>query len=64
MFKYSHPTNGKFRQFVRKTDTVTSQKSRKLFGKDFNLGKNKGVVKQGPCTRRAKRYVGTFTGSL
>ena len=59
MLKYSLSTKGKFRQFVRKTDTVTSHKSRKLFGKDFILGKNKGVVKQGPCTRRAKRYVGT-----
>ena len=24
----------------------------------------KGVVKRGPCTCRAKRYVGTFTDSL
>ena len=45
MFKYSHPTNGKFRQFVRKTDTVTSHKSRKLFGKDFILRKNKSKQK-------------------
>ena len=30
----------------------------------FSVAHKLGVVKQGPCTCRAKRYIGTFTGSL